>query len=169
MGREQARNAARHLSGVDAIAASDLQRARTTAEIIAQHIGVDEIFVEPRLRERDVGPWSGLTNAEIDAGWPGHLERGLRPEGFEGPEATLERARAALVSLSQRFAEQSVLVVSHGGIIRVLEAHCGGTTERLGNLDARRFRVVNARISFIGRESLLANSVAPSAPKPSAR
>lgn len=161
MGRAQALRAAKRLRSVEAIVASDLKRASATAEIIAEQIGITEVLLEPRLRERDVGPWSGLTNEEIDARWPGHLEQGLRPEGFEGPEATLERARAALVSLAQRFARRSVLVVSHGGVIRVLEAHCGHSGERLGNLDAGRFRVVRATISYVGRESLLADSVPP--------
>ena len=40
-------------------------------------------MVDERLRERDVGEWSGLTDDEIHKGWPGWLDDGRRPDGFE--------------------------------------------------------------------------------------
>src|SRR5215472_15070171 len=54
------------------VVSSDLARALSTAEIIAHAAGVD-VCVEPALRERDVGLWSGLTSDEIESRWPGQL------------------------------------------------------------------------------------------------
>ncbi|HEX8581069.1 MAG TPA: histidine phosphatase family protein, partial [Acidimicrobiales bacterium] len=52
VGAEQARAAAAHLDGVVAVATSDLDRARRTAEILAEALGVGPAIVEPGLRER---------------------------------------------------------------------------------------------------------------------
>ena len=59
LGRHQALHAARNLGVVDAIVASDLQRASETALIIAGELGVGPLVLEPDLRERDAGEWSG--------------------------------------------------------------------------------------------------------------
>ena len=75
LGREQARSAVARLGAVDLIVASDLDRALTTAAIMAEGLGVGPVMVEPRLRERSAGEWSGLTRAEIDEQWPGYLDR----------------------------------------------------------------------------------------------
>jgi len=71
LGRQQARAAADRLGTVDAIVSSDLERALATAAIIAEVLGVGPVLVEPRLRERSAGEWSGLTRDEIEADWPG--------------------------------------------------------------------------------------------------
>src|SRR4249919_1885580 len=67
LGRKQAIHAAERIGAVDAIIASDLQRAAETAFIIAEAIGVGPVITEPQLRERNVGEWSGLTRDEIEA------------------------------------------------------------------------------------------------------
>src|SRR5438876_6692501 len=60
-GREQARSLADALADqpIEAIYSSDLRRAHETAQIVAQRQGL-EVLVDPDLRERDVGEWSGL-------------------------------------------------------------------------------------------------------------
>src|SRR5690606_40076504 len=73
LGRLQAQHAAKAVGAVDLIVASDLERARDTALIIAEAIGVGPVVIEPDLRERDAGEWSGLTREEIEAEWPGYL------------------------------------------------------------------------------------------------
>src|ERR1700704_2099238 len=65
LGRAQARSAAHSLGSLDAIYASDLQRAMETAAIIANALGIGPVVVDPDLRERNAGEWSGLTRAEI--------------------------------------------------------------------------------------------------------
>ncbi len=68
--------------------------------------------------------WSGLTRAEIEAGWPGYLsadgER-QRPEGWEPDDDLLERATAALGRVHDLVPGGEAIVVTHGGLIYVLE------------------------------------------------
>ncbi|MBI4759502.1 MAG: histidine phosphatase family protein, partial [Chloroflexi bacterium] len=82
-GRAQAQALTSRMAGevLDAIYASDLQRAWQTAEVIAAPHGLP-VRPEPRLREIDFGAWEGLTFDEIRQrrpaakAWPGSL-RGL--------------------------------------------------------------------------------------------
>ena len=75
-GREQARELAPQLDGVDVVYSSDLARARETAEILAEELGAD-VRLDARLRERGFGAWEGLTAAEIvghdDLQWQDHV------------------------------------------------------------------------------------------------
>ena len=100
LGRLQAREAAGALGTVDAVWASDLQRAVETAAIIADQLGVGPVVVDPDLRERDAGEFSGLTRPEIAARFPGYLDDGRRPPGWEPDEALLARALRALHAIA---------------------------------------------------------------------
>src|SRR5438093_548398 len=75
------------VDGVRALYSSDLERARHTAQLLGVRLGLDPV-VDVRLRERHAGGWEGCTRAEIEAGWPGFLESGERPEGYE-PDASV--------------------------------------------------------------------------------
>ena len=121
--------AARALGMVDAIYASDLERAHHTAELVATQLGAD-VVVAPNLRERSAGEWEGRTRAEIDEGWPGFLESGRRPEGYEPDDSVLARVLTALEAIA-RAHDGDVLVVTHGGVVRVVERHLGGDAEGL--------------------------------------
>ncbi|HUW03692.1 MAG TPA: histidine phosphatase family protein [Acidimicrobiales bacterium] len=136
-GRQQAFAASVHVGVVDLIVASDLERARVTAEIIAESIGVGPVQVDPDLRERHAGEWQGLTRSEIHERFPGWLDDGRRPEGWEPDEAVVERASASL----RRWAPvgATILVVSHGGVIRTLETSLGEPGRRVPNLGGRTF------------------------------
>jgi len=124
LGEQQALDAARHAHGVDALWSSDLQRARRTADLMGQHLGLD-VHVDARLRERHAGEWQGCTRDEIEEHWPGYLASGRRPPGFETDDALLDRVVAALSDLRREHAGDTVLVVTHGGIVRTLERHFG--------------------------------------------
>jgi probable phosphoglycerate mutase len=65
LGEAQAAAAAEAIGDIDVVVASDLARARRTAEIIADALGVGPALVDARLRERDAGAWTGLTRHEI--------------------------------------------------------------------------------------------------------
>ena len=83
LGERQAGDASERVGMVDAIYASDLERASKTAGIIASSRLGSDVLLDPRLRERHAGPWQGLTQDEIEAGWPGFLAEERRPEGYE--------------------------------------------------------------------------------------
>jgi probable phosphoglycerate mutase len=144
LGRAQAHHAARALGTVDAIVASDLQRAAETAAILSGELGVGPLVVDPDLRERDAGEWSGLTRAQIDRDWPGYLTDGpdrRRPPGWEPDEVLLARATAALVRIHELVPGGEAIVVTHGGLIYVLEGALGAPFERLANLGGRWLEV----------------------------
>jgi len=139
-GERQAEDAATRLAElatITAVWASDLVRARRTAELIAGQLGIARVREEPRLRERDVGSWSGLTRAEIEERWPGYLAAHRSPPDFEGDDSLLERTRAGLAAAVDASAPGDVLVVTHGGVIRTIERSLGAIPERLPNLGGR--------------------------------
>jgi probable phosphoglycerate mutase len=139
LGEQQAIDAAVHADGVDAVWSSDLARARRTAEIVASERGLP-VVVDARLRERDAGEWQGLTRVEIEDRYPGYLASGRRPPGFEGDAALVTRALAAIEAIGTAHRGQTVLVVTHGGVVRTLERHLGAVDEGLlPNLGGRYF------------------------------
>jgi len=137
LGRQQAFSASRRLGTVDAIVSSDLQRAMETAQIISGQLGVGPVMVEPLLRERDAGEWSGLTREEIDEQYPGYLDERRRPPGYEEDESLLGRTLEALGRVEKEFRGGEVLVVAHGGLVYALEKEHGHEFDRLPNLGAR--------------------------------
>jgi alpha-ribazole phosphatase len=134
-GREQARALAEELGSevVAAVYSSDLSRASETAEIIAARLGLP-VEVDARLREVDVGGWSGLTMAEIDARFPEEVSRWRAEEpghAFDGGETYAkmsERVVAAVEEIAGHHPGEQVVVVLHGGPIRALLAYAAGVT-----------------------------------------
>ncbi|MCU1484743.1 MAG: fructose-2,6-bisphosphatase [Actinomycetia bacterium] len=144
LGQLQAQVAAKGVGAMDAIVASDLQRASATAEIIAGELGVGPVIVDAALRERDAGPWEGMTRHEIEAAYPGFIESGERPEGYEDDESVLDRVVPALRTLEA--AGESVLVVTHGGVIGAVDRLLGQTHARTPNLGGRVVDVVGGEL-----------------------
>ena len=162
LGRRQAEVAGDTLAelGIARVVASPLVRAHETATIIGTALGLP---VEPdaRLQERDAGEWTGKTRDEIEAGWPGFLAGGERPAGFETDDILHERALAAIGDVATR-AEEPVVVISHGGLIRVVERALGSephSVPNLGGLDIHRLDGVDvagdARLALAGRLVLI--------------
>ena len=128
-GREQARLLAEGLDSVDALYSSDLARARETAEILASTLGL-EVRFDQRLRERGFGAWEGLTMAEIETTFPDEERRwragGAGPDDAETFEGFAARVGSFIKEVGARHDGESVLVVSHGGTIRVVQALAAG-------------------------------------------
>jgi broad specificity phosphatase PhoE len=140
LGEQQAEEAAERLAEIASITAvwtSDLVRARRTAELIASRLRLERVCDEPRLRERDVGSWSGLTRAEIEERWPGYLAARRSPPDFEGDVELLARTRAGLSAAVDGSRSGELLVVTHGGVVRTIERSLGATPDRLPNLAGR--------------------------------
>jgi probable phosphoglycerate mutase len=141
-GEQQAHAAAAQLDPVDVVVASDLRRAARTAVIIAAELGDPPLVFDERLRERHAGDWQGLTRAEVEAGWPGFLEGGRRPNGFERSVTAAERAMTALLDVAARHPGAVALAVTHGGILRAIRKVLG-TIDDIGfaNLAGQWFTV----------------------------
>jgi len=139
-GERQAEDAGARLAEIATITAvwtSNLVRARRTGDLIAKRIGIPQVREEPRLGERDVGAWSGLTREEIEERWPGYLAARRSPPDFEGDDELLARTRAGLATAVDGSGPGDVLVVTHGGVIRTIERSLGAIPERLPNLGGR--------------------------------
>jgi broad specificity phosphatase PhoE len=124
-GLAQAQALAAHLRDehFDLALASDLMRARVTAEAI---LGAREIALElqPELREMQFGLWEGLRWDQIVARWPELDVAGEKApmyytaEGGESWEALCVRVDAALRAIAARMdAGHRALIVSHAGVM----------------------------------------------------
>jgi broad specificity phosphatase PhoE len=130
-GREQAQRVAGELGDVDVIYSSDLARARETADIIAAQLGGLKVNVDQRLRERSFGAWEGRTAPEIEADFAEQLARwragkGVGADDAEPFDAFGDRVRDFLEDLLAKHPGATVLVVAHGGSIRVIHALASG-------------------------------------------
>ena len=149
LGEEQAREAVPRLrgSGFVAVFSSDLLRARQTAAILADGLGLRaaDVAVEADLRERNVGEWSGLVTEEIEARWPGWIEGWRRseiasPPGGEANDVFTARVLQGLRRVADAVGDAGPgLVVAHGGVVRALERAAGVEALTLPNLGGRWF------------------------------
>lgn len=163
LGRAQALAASRAIGAVDAVVASDLQRARDTAGIVADQLGMGPVAIDVRLRERHAGEWTGLTRAEIDERYPGYLADGRRPPGWEDADTLAERVIAALHDVRAAVPGGDVLAVTHSGVIRAIELALGHDGGVLPNLGARWIWVDAKGLALGDRVQLIdASSVAAS-------
>jgi probable phosphoglycerate mutase len=126
-GQWQAQQLAQALAGesIDAIYASDLQRAYATAQAVADATGAP-ITPETGLRERSFGHFQGRTFAEIEAELPEDARRWRKrdpdyvPEGGESLVMLRERIERTVFALAERHPGEQVLMVAHGGVLDVL-------------------------------------------------
>jgi probable phosphoglycerate mutase len=129
---------------------SDLGRARQTAQPIADRSSRHPV-PEPRLRERRLGIFQGLTSAECEQQHPHDYVRfhGREPEfampGGESLREVYARVAALLEEWARRHAGQRILAVTHGGILDAAYRH----VNRIA-LDRRRdFPIFNASVNRI--------------------
>jgi len=120
-----------------AVFSSDLGRAMATAQEVAGHHQLT-VNADPRLREIDVGGWTGRNGAEIDAEFPGQrpiwakAPATMRLPGGEGLADMQRRALAFFDDAMPAYAGETVVVISHGAMNQtVLVAAMGGTVEDL--------------------------------------
>lgn len=123
----------------DFIATSPLSRARKTAEIVAQELGITEVAVEPLLLERSFGDAEGMTHEE----WKRDFPDGL-PPGGESLDVLRARAERLLEQLLNVYRGTRVLTVSHGALIRKLVRLVSG-----GELPLAGQRFGNTSLSVI--------------------
>ena len=164
LGVAQATEVAPQLPTFDLLASSSLMRAHKTALTIGAHYGIDhdDVVVEPRLMERDAGGFSGLTRDDIADQYPGYLESGRWPEGWEDDAPLVARVLAGIDAIvADQPDDATVVIVTHGGCIYALEASLGATFERIGNLGGSWFTLADGTVTMAGRVHFLNEETVP--------
>lgn len=141
-GIAQARSRGRALAAraltVGAIYCSDLRRARHTAELVGAELGGITPIADPGFRERHGGAFQGLTIEAIADQYPDELTAWrtgeiAAPPGGESTAEVLARFDAALAAAHATTPPGVLVVVTHGGVVRIVEQRAG--VERAGVLD----------------------------------
>ncbi|OZB92203.1 histidine phosphatase family protein [Paenibacillus sp. XY044] len=105
----------------DIIFSSNLTRARQTAEIIRQFLGIASVFTDDRIREINCGLIEGTTEEERISRWGiNWREQNLGMEDFK---MVAKRGLSFLEELSVGHAGKRILVVSHGALIGLSLQH----------------------------------------------
>jgi probable phosphoglycerate mutase len=153
-GERQARLLAEALARepIDLLVSSDLQRARQTAQAVADLRGMP-LQIDPGLRERCYGGFEGLLYAEIErrfpaefAAWQARDVDAILPSGKNCAEtfrAFYARSTDAILALARAHAGQTLALVAHGGVLEcAYRMACGLPLET-----PRDFKVYNASIN----------------------
>lgn len=121
-GLAQAREAAARVAGkpVGAVFASPLTRARHTAEIINETLGLSMILIDDLMEAR-----LGVLEGQLYEAGLGDWDRGVAPEGAETQAEFFARAiggiNQALATWER--ADALPLIVAHGGVFRAVQHH----------------------------------------------
>lgn len=125
IGRWQVSDAAERIAriGIAAIYASDLPRAKESAEIIAKKLQ-SPVSRLPAFRETNNGLLAGMLKSEAKLLYPGLYWNALGwtqryPDG-ESPELFFQRISKAWKRFKQENAEKTGLLVTHGGVINII-------------------------------------------------
>lgn len=166
-GRGQARDAVDGIRDLLAgetpvVVASDLSRARETAQIIAAGLGSSVSALYPGLRERSYGEAEGLDVDEYHRRWGASPARDV--PGAESHTQLRDRAirtLQAVVRDARRAASPSapaVVAVAHGGLIREVMQHASAGElplpgDRVRNGAAYPFLIERERIRILAAVS----------------
>ena len=136
-----------------ALYSSDLGRAVQTAREISIVTG-HEIVTDARLRERHLGIFQGLNADEITEKYPEErrMLRTMGPDyvipGGESMRQQVERNVAILDELAHRHVGETVVVMTHGGVVSGFFRH----TLSIPLEAPRRFEFVNAGLNVFTHE-----------------
>lgn len=127
-GKKQARKLQRRLQTTHelgdnvVIYSSDLPRAIETAKYVARAVGSEEVFKDKALKELDPGEGDGLTWKEFldKYGVPNFKTDPDKPvaDGGESWNQMMNRSRNALIKITNRHIDKTVVAVCHGGVIQ---------------------------------------------------
>lgn len=133
-GRAEAEAAAAELGTwpIGTVVSSDLQRAQDTAALLADALNL-EYTTDSRLRETDLGDWSGKAHEDVDAVFPGQrshwrLNPTWAPPNGETRVEVSDRAVGLVDELMDTDAWNAgaVMLVAHGGTIAALTSRLLG-------------------------------------------
>ena len=131
LGRSQAIDLAKSVqaAGFEAIWSSPLVRARETAEIIANCLGLPAPSYHDGLRERRFGAIQGIPKAELGELNPVLLQHILKRnpathfEDGETMDEFADRVLTAITSIGELHSGERVLVITHGWVMDVVTRH----------------------------------------------
>ncbi|WP_296255360.1 MULTISPECIES: alpha-ribazole phosphatase family protein [unclassified Pseudomonas] len=131
LGWQQMREAVASPFGWDRIVSSPLQRCARFAGELSSQLSLP-MSLEPDLQELHFGDWEGVGTAQLMEADPEGL--GLfwdNPYSFTPPNgepvlAFSERVRGAVLRLHQAHDGERILLISHGGVMRLLLAQARG-------------------------------------------
>jgi uncharacterized phosphatase len=131
----------------DAVIASPLSRAYETASIIAAELELPVPTTDERLVERNYGEAEGLDFEEMQRLFP----EDTRVPGREKRSAVAARALDALMDIAHAHPDESVIVVSHGGLIRAVLRRVDPEGEHgmITNGSVHSFRYEDGALSLI--------------------
>ncbi len=137
---------------VDAVYASDLLRARQTAEVIAHSRGVN-YHLRPALREVYFGTWEGLTWEQIEHADSVYAQRwiddypDLPAPGGEHFHDFERRVLEEVQRLGGEAKDRCIAVVTHAGVVRtVLHRLCGSSLSQAWEQTMSYCAVVSYRV-----------------------
>ncbi len=135
-------------SPIDHIYVSPLARAQRTAQALAKAIEID-VRIEPGLSEMSIGDWEGRSFVqlrEVDRLWERwQADPHFTPPNGESPFVFGRRVPATFRQLAETHPGQTLLAVTHGGVISNLLAQWLGE----GPQDWRRWDPMNCAISIL--------------------
>lgn len=147
-GREEARALAELLSYLPFVAvyASDLLRAKQTADIVANSYQC-QVYTDPLLREVSYGQIEGMLWEDFRVAYQEQrmqyalLSKEKRfahryTESSESYQEVIDRVIPCLHTIASQHRGKHIMVVCHGGVLKALAAHLGG-------LDDMKIRVRN--------------------------
>jgi broad specificity phosphatase PhoE len=153
LGERQAALVASRFAGIpiDALVTSPLSRARRTAERISEVTGKSPIVV-PGLSEIDFGEIEGLTLNQVLQQFPEMREQledfrnlELYWPGGESRRGFATRIMTTFLGLIDRYENQAVAAVCHGGVIGAFCAQLGVGPQD----DALRWAVANCSVTHV--------------------
>ena len=113
------------------VISSPLQRCQKFAQFYSQQRRIP-IQLEPRLQELDFGAWEGQTAAQLMQDSAPQLSQfwtdpySTTPPDGESLTHFSQRVHAALMALERRYAGEHLLVITHGGVMKLLIAEARG-------------------------------------------
>ncbi len=132
-GKKDADNWGQQLSRFswDCILMSDAGRAVETATRINHHLQAP-IDSDPRLREQDWGRWTGQIITQIETEASNRLQTKHKtgwqfcPPGGEDRLSVWQRSHSALAEAAVRWRGDTILIVTHEGVVKSLIYHLSG-------------------------------------------
>ena len=155
-GKEQAKKTSEKIKNykIDLIICSPLKRARATAEIINEVVNCI-IINDERIIERNCGNLEGTTEKEWDSiigenvdvinnynlNWNG--------QNIEPIQDVCKRVWNLLDEIQEKYKDKNVLIVTHGGTCRAINAYFNGIGEdgyvqsaKIKNCEVREYEII---------------------------